>query len=109
MAIVNVSLDTNSRQVVLTINGVIVSMDGVLIEKYTFDGEEFVGFSYTIETVNPDGMKERRQFFLPSPEELAVVAHTGLDENELASKIVYDDQKAKADIIDFLKQNRNSK
>lgn len=109
MAIVNVSLDTNSRQVVLTINGVIVSMDDVLLEKYMFDGEEFVRFFYTIETVNPDGMKERRQFFLPSPEELAVVAHTGLNEDGFASKIVHDDQKAQSDVIDFLKQNRNSK
>ncbi len=108
MAIVNVSLDTNSRQVVLTINGVMVSMDDVLLEKYIFDGEEFVRFFYTIETVNPNGMKERRQFFLPSPEELAVVANTGLDENGLASKIVHNDDKAKADVIDYLKQDSNS-
>jgi hypothetical protein len=108
MAIVNVSLDTNSRQAVLTINGIIVPTDDVMIEKYAFDGEEIVRFSYTVESINVDGMKERRQFYLPSLEELATVAHTGLDDRGLSSKIIHDDDKAKADMIDFLKKRRNS-
>lgn len=108
MAIVNVLLDTGSRQVVLTINGVLVSATDVFVESYVFDGEKNVSFSYTVENVDGNGMRERRQFYLPSPEELATKAHAGLDKDGFASKTVYNDDKAKADTIDFLKSQRNS-
>ncbi len=107
MAIVSVSLDTNSRQVALTVNGVIIPASDFMVEKYIFDGEEIVRFSYMIESVNSDGMKERRQFFLPSPEELVTIAKTEINENGLASKISHNDEKAKADVIEFLQQGRN--
>jgi len=106
MAIVNVSMNTANRQVVLTVNGVLVPASECLVEKYVYDDEEVVRFSYTIEGVDGNGMKERRQFYLPSPEELAVEAHSKLDENGFASKIVYNDSKAKADVIDFIKNTR---
>lgn len=105
MAIVNVSLDTNTRQLVLTINGVLVSATDVVVEKWVdFDGEEFIRFSYTIESVDTNGMRERRQFFLPSLEELATVAHKELSDDGFASKILRNDDKAKADVIDFLEK-----
>jgi hypothetical protein len=106
MAIVNVSLDTSSRQMVLTVNGVLVPTNDIFVEKYIHEGEAFVRFGYTIESTNPDGMKERRQFYLPSPEGLATEAHAGLNEEGFASKILHDDEKAKADVIDFLKRDR---
>ena len=106
MAIVNVSLDTGSRQVVLTVNGVLVSAEDIFVEKYVYDGEAMVRFGYTIESVNANGMKERRQFYLPSPEELATEAHAGLDKEGFASKVLHDDEKAKADVIDFFKRDR---
>ena len=106
MAIIVVSLDTKSRQMVLTIDGAIVPSTNVFMEKFTHDGEEFVGFSYTVESTNEDGLKERRQFFLPSIEDLAVRAHTGLNKDGLASKTVYDNEKAKADVIAYLQDSR---
>jgi len=109
MAIVNISLDTTTRNIVLTINGVLVSASDCYVEKYHYDGEEKISFSYTIESIDSTGMKERRQFYLPSPEELATQAHNELNGDGFASKIIYDDKKAKADVINFLKQNRNSK
>ena len=104
MALVNFSLDTGTRQAVLTINGVLVPATDVVVEKYVFDDEEFVRFAYTIESDDVNGMKERRQFYLPSPEELDTVAHSELNEEGFASKAVRDDKKAKADTIDFLNQ-----
>ncbi|RLC89101.1 MAG: hypothetical protein DRJ03_00665 [Chloroflexi bacterium] len=106
MAIVNVSLDTGSRQVVLTVNGVLVLADDIFVERYVYGGEAMVRFGYTIESVNANGMKERRQFYLPPPEGLATEAHAGLDEEGFASKILHDDEKAKADVIDFFKRDR---
>lgn len=105
MSIVNLSLDTNTREVVLTINGVLVTTNDVLIEKYEFDDEKFVRFQYTIESTNSDGMKERRSFFLPDPTEVAVVAE--LNEDGLASKICFDDTKVKADIVDYINKTRH--
>lgn len=107
MAIVNVSLDTTNRQAVLTVNGVLVPADDIFIEKYVYDGETVVRFGYTIESIDANGMKERRQFYLPSPEELVTEAHAGLDEEGFASKVLHDDEKAKADVIDFFKHDCN--
>ncbi len=107
MAIVNVSLDTASRQAVITINGILVPSDEFDISKWIdMDGNPVVSFGYTIDNVDGHGMKERRHFSLPSPEELATQAHSELDENGLASKVVHNDDKAKADTIDFIKHNR---
>lgn len=108
MAIVNVSLDTGSRQVILTINGVLVTATNINIHKYIFDdGEVDIGFSYTVENVDGNGLKERRQFYLPSLTEAAEVKG-GLDKDGFASKIVHDDEKAKTDTIDYLNKLRRS-
>ena len=106
MGIVNVSLNTANRQVVLTVNGVLIPATKCLVEKYFYDGEEVVRFSYTIEGVDGNGMKEVRRFYLPSPEELATVAHAGINKDGLSSKIIYNDDKAKADVIDFIRKDR---
>lgn len=108
MATVNVSLDTQTRKLVLVINGLVVAQDGCGIDRYVdHDGNEQVSFYYVTESVDGSGLTERRQFRLPSPEEMAVDAVGELDENGFASKIVHNDDKAKADIIDFLKHNRS--
>lgn len=106
MAIVSVSLDTGTRQMVLVINGVIVPARDIMIEKYTIDGEEILMFSYVIESVSTDGMKERRQFYLPSPSEIVANTHSKLNENGFASKLTYDNEKAKSDVIDYLAKTR---
>lgn len=106
MAIVNVSLDTTSRQVVLTINGILVTATDVNINKYVYDdGEVDISFAYTVENVDGNGLKERRQFYLPSPSDVAKVVGE-LNDDGFASKVIYDDKKAKADIIDYLKKLR---
>jgi hypothetical protein len=112
MSVIGISLDTSSRQLALTIDGVIVPATDVYVEKFMDafnDGKEIVNFSYTIKSINSQGLKERRQFYLPSPEELATEAHAGLDKNGLSSKPVHNDEKAKADTIDFIKRSRNRK
>ena len=110
MAIVSISLNTTDRQAVLTINGVLVPSDEFNISKYKkYDtGEIELSFGYTIESVGNDGLTERRQFFLPSSEEIAAEVHGELNDDGFVSKMVYDDEKAKADTIAFIKQGRNS-
>lgn len=110
MAIVSVSLDTATRQAILTINGVLVPSDEFNISKYKkYDtGEIEPSFGYTIESVGSDGLTERRQFYLPSSEEIAAEVYGELNDDGFASKIVHDDEKAKADVIDFIQQSRNS-
>jgi hypothetical protein len=110
MAIVAVSLDTTTRQAVLTINGVLVPSDEFNISKwlkYDKKDEFEINFSYSIDNVDGNGMKERRSFYLPSAEDLAAEAHLELNEDGFASKAIHDDEKAKADTIDFLKRSRN--
>ena len=102
-SIVNISFDTETRGVVLSIDGVVVPFTDMNFEKFVFDGEQHVGFSYTVETANEHGLEERRQFFLPAKAQVDVY----VDERGFASKIVHDDEKAKADIVDFLNKNRD--
>lgn len=104
MAIVSVSLDTVTRQAVLTVNGILVPSVEFNISKYLkydTDNEFELNFSYTVEN-DQDGIRERRQFYLPSLEKGAVDAHSNLNESGLASKPVYDDEKAKADVVEYL-------
>lgn len=103
--VINVSMDINTKQTVLTINGVITPVTDFSIRKSVFDGEESLNFSYTVEKMNENGMVERRQFFLPDP--MDSVALLKLNKNGFASKMLYDDNKAKADVIDFM--NKKSK
>lgn len=101
-AIINISFDTETQGVVLSINGVVVPFTDIHFDKFVFDGEQHVGFSYTVETNNENGLNERRQFFLPAQAQVGV----DVDERGFASKILHNDDKAKADVIDFLKKNR---
>ncbi len=107
MAIVNLQLDTKTRQMVLTIDGVLIPATEMWMNKSIFDDQVSVEFAYRIESENDDGLKEVRHFFLPSPKELDTIAKTDINESGLASKIPHNDEKAKADIIEFLKQGRN--
>lgn len=102
-SVINISFDTGTRGVVLSIDGVVVPFTDIHFEKFVFDGEQHVGFSYTVETPNENGLEERRQFFLPAKAETGV----DVDERGLASKLLHNDDKAKADVIDFLKKNRD--
>lgn len=104
MSVVVLSLDTASKQLVLTINGVLVPFVDCNMSKMTWDGEEHIEFSYTTEGVSVDGLKERRRFFLPTLEDLAAEANMKINEDGFASRAVFDDEKAKADTIDFLNQ-----
>lgn len=106
--IVSLSLDIQSRQMAFTIDGVIIPATDVFLERFVVDGEEFINFSYTIESTTDNGMKERRQFFLPRPEDASFASQGDLNDIGLASKIVHDDEKAKADVIDFLSKDKES-
>lgn len=111
MAIVLISLDTNSRQTILTIDGVLVSTSELHLRKnLKIDKEdEFeVSFGYTTEGVDHNGLKEKRYFFLPTPEDVFAKVNTEVNEDGFASKVVHDDKKVGADVIDFLRQSRGS-
>ena len=108
MAILNVSLDTNTRQMALTVNGIIVPFFECNVSKWVEDsGEEHINFSYTVEVVNADGLSERRQFILPSPDDVAALA-SKLNDDGLISNVVPNDAKAKADIVEFFSKKDNS-
>lgn len=105
--IVSLSLDIGSRQLAFTIDGILIPAKDVFLEKFTFDGEEFINFSYVIESTSDNGMSERRQFFLPRLEDGALASLGELNKNGFASKILHDDEKAKADVIKFLSKDSN--
>lgn len=106
--IVNLSLDLASRQMAFTIDGIVVPATDVFLERFIIDGEQFISFAYTIESTTQNGMRERRQFFLPRKEDISIASVGKLDKFGFASKILHDDEKAKADVINFLTKEKKS-
>ena len=104
-SVVNLSLDIGTRQMVLTIDGIITPFTEVSIHKFIdFEGDEVLRFAYTVETTNPNGMTERREFFLPSPEDISRDS-ISVNEHGFSSKILNDDEKAKRDIIEYMSKD----
>jgi len=106
--VVNISVDIRNMTVALIADGVIIPATDIFLDKFNVDGEQFINFSYTIESIGPNGMKERRQFFLPKPGDASIASEGELNDLGLASKIVNDDEKARADIIEFFKKDKTS-
>lgn len=70
MAKINLSLDTETKQMMMTIDGELQSFDSVHLSKFQFsDGEEFMSFSFVTTVTNNNGLQEERRFFMPVDEE----------------------------------------
>lgn len=112
MAIVNFSIDTNTRQAALTVDGQIISAIACHFSKgIDFDGESFLRFSYIVEIKNDNGLIERREFFLPDSDDNTVIASI---KDGLASKVLGDDEiipgdRATSDIIKFMQSRKTKK
>jgi len=60
MSLAVISIDTNSQECVLTIDGALVSANDIYFSKYTnYDGVSQKDFSYSVEVTEPDGMMKR--------------------------------------------------
>jgi len=110
MAMVNVSIDTKTRQSVMTIDGVIVPAMAFRVNKWIdMDGDPQLGLSYLVETQNENGLSERREFFLPDPEDDSALAN----EAGMASRTVTQDGQnsvnleVQASIEKFIQSRRN--
>lgn len=106
-SIVNVSMDTETRKAVLTVDGILIPSDDFHISQFVdLDGKTQISFGYTI-AIDHNGMQERRHFFLPEEDDVTGVLG-GVDKRGLASKVDHDTEQAKADVIDYLAKNRKS-
>ncbi len=75
MATITYSVETNTRQVVVTVDGQIINPIACRFDKWIdFDGNERLQVSYIMETASADGLVERREFFLADPEDEAIFA-----------------------------------
>lgn len=112
MATITYSVDTSTRQTVVTVDGQIINPVACRFDKWIdFDGDQQLRVSYIMETKNADGLVERREFFLADPEDEAVFASS---DNGLASRKFEGDPKdvaVRSDINKFMedrKKNRRS-
>jgi len=103
MATVSVSLDTESRMIVMTIDGNMVAADEVNISKYVdYENKERISFSYTKKNTNEAGLVTREIFFLPEED----ADSDALGENGLAVKKEGDENKAIQDTIKYMYQHK---
>lgn len=110
MSMVTFSVDTNTRQAVVTVNGEIIPAIACRMNKWIdFDGEPHINLSYVVETNNQDGLVERREFFLPDPDDDAVFASV---EDGLASRDFEGDTKdlsVRDSIVRWMESRKKSK
>lgn len=103
MSIVVMSVDTKTRQVAVTIDGVIVPAVECHLHKFLMsDGTFDISLSYTISVETEGGLSERRTFFLPDPGD-AIIA--SLNKQGLATRIDPDNQVFASQLQDFLKKD----
>lgn len=80
MAKINLSLDTETKQMMMTIDGELQSFDSVHLSKFKFsDGEEFMSFSFVTQVTNSNGLKEERRFFMPIDEDTVAKIKSSAD------------------------------
>jgi len=103
VAIVNMSVDTESRQASVTVDGVLVPAVECHLNKFIdFDGITQINLAYTLESRSENGLQQRTVFFLPDPDVDQV-----LNEHGLASKVVKDESEVVADISKFMSKEEN--
>lgn len=102
MSIINMSVDTNTRQVVVAVDGVVVPAIEAHLSKFVFaDGEVAVDLSFTIKSESDNGLVETRRFSLPDPDATIIAS---LDKNGLISSIEPDSEVFASQLQDFLKK-----
>lgn len=106
MATVSISVDTNTRQSVLTIDGQIIPAIACHFSKgIDFDGKPFTRLRYVFEAKNEGGLTQLTEFFLPDDDDEAVIANNqGFVSKPIKDKglTTFDVQQAKEDTIRFL-------
>ena len=104
MSIINISVDTDSRQAALTVDGIIVPVIACHLSKgIGFDGEPFLHLSYVVEIENNGGLLERREFILQDPDEDEVFASKILDPDVVSSR---DKIQTNKDIDAYMRNRR---
>lgn len=101
MAIVAISVNTNTREAMLTVDGEMVPATSCHLEKFIdTDGRPRIELAFTVEQSTDNGLVERRLFFMPREEDeidASVVSKDGL-----ASRVVKDDEEVARDIAKYL-------
>lgn len=112
MSIINMSVDTKSRQLAITVDGVLIpATEGYLHKFVHSDGTVDISLSYTVETESNNGLKETRTFTLPDPAALAELASDGskiasVDKNGLISSVEPDSKVFASQLQDFLEKRK---
>lgn len=100
MSMVNISLNTDTKECVLVIDNVPVTPDQVYFAKgFDYDGNQYIHFNYQVKVKNDNGMVEHRMYTLPTDENNETYS---MDKNGLAYQILPDGQKVAEDIRKFV-------
>lgn len=104
MSIVNMSVDTKTRQVAVTVDGILVPAIECHLHKFTMsDGSVDISLSYTVRSESDSGLVETRRFSLPDPKDAVLAV---LNENGLISNIELDSEVFASQLQDFLKRKK---
>lgn len=109
MAQVQMSMDTNTRQCVLMIDGQIMPCESAQMAKYVdYDGNPQVAFEYEQRSQGQNGMMEMHRYRMPMPHEMEPGdSMASLNQAGLVESTVADTAKARKDIAEFFKRQEN--
>jgi hypothetical protein len=107
MAIVSISVNTDTRESALTVDGQIVPALACHFSKgIDYEGKPFTRLRYILEAKDEKGLTQLTEFFLPDEDDEGVVAsnNDGLISHPIDAKSLntFDVRKAQDDTIRFL-------
>lgn len=106
MGIVSISVNTETRESVLTVDGQIVPAIACHFSKgIDYEGKPFTRLRYILEAQDEKGLTQLTEYFLPDEEDEAVIANdNGLISHPIGDKNLstFDIRKAQDDTIRFL-------
>lgn len=103
MSMAIISLDTESRSCILTIDGVLIPVDSVHFSKSKYGEDEYVSFGYAIVTKDNNGMTQMIEYILPHKED--DMKEYSMEKNGLASRVVDKTKALIKDISNFLNKS----
>jgi len=105
MSIVSISVNTETRESALTVDGQIVPAIACHFSKgIDYEGRPFTRLRYILEASDEKGLTQLTEYFLPDEEEEAVIANNnGLISKPIAEESLgmLDVKKAQEDVIRF--------
>lgn len=105
MSIAVISLDTQTKSCVLTLDGALVQADTIYFSKGTdYNGDPLLVFKYGVQVTDNNGLNQTIEYELPQPD--MSMEGCKIEKNGLASKIIDRAKILIDDVTNFINKRK---